>query len=52
MIRKRITCSKYVSRASTRWCSSAPSARARAASVRAASASMPPVLTVTVTTGR
>ncbi len=52
MIRKRSTRSKNASRASTRWWSAAPRARARAARSAAASASRPPVSTVTVTTGR
>src|SRR5258706_10615543 len=52
MIRKRRTCWKKVSRASTRTWSAAPRVRDRSASACAASASMPPVSTVTVTTGR
>src|SRR3954468_7805827 len=52
MIRKRSTCWKKASLASTRRWSAAPRARDRSASPCAAASSMPPVSTVTVTTGR
>ena len=52
MIKNLMTLSKNSGRASMRWWSTAPSARARSSSARAAAASMPPQLTVTVTTGR
>ena len=52
MIKYLMTLSKNSGRASIKWWSAAPSARARSSSARAAGASMPPQLTVTVTTGR